>query len=182
MAPYLEEVLASISNSVSPSVRCFRDLSGPFWSNILQRGALLPIHTFGYWTVHVMSGVSFLAGGVLDFNLSHCRSVADLCLLYNIRNNPFCSALPVPFVPVQITRGELVADWYSDAPPRCRTFATHAHICNTCTLARLGLKQAVAKWTADNKPLYNNAWQANSNNHSINRICNMVKHLQNETK
>ena len=28
-----------------------RALSCPFWSTVMQRGALLPIHTINYWTV-----------------------------------------------------------------------------------------------------------------------------------
>ena len=44
----------------------------------------------------VVSGACFLAGGVLNCNLSHCRSVAVLCMLYKIRRNPMhplCGAL-----------------------------------------------------------------------------------------
>ena len=72
----------------------------------------------------VVSGASFLAGGVLNCNLSHRRSVAMLCMLYKIRCNPMhplCGALPVPYVPVRVTNGTLIAHWYTDAPPRCRT-------------------------------------------------------------
>ena len=36
----------------------------------------------------VVSGACFLAGGVLNCNLSHRRSVAVLCMLYKIRCNP----------------------------------------------------------------------------------------------
>ena len=71
----------------------------------------------------VVSGACFLAGGVLNCNLSHRRSVAVLCILYKIRCNPkhpLCSALPVPYVPVRITRGALIAHRYTYAPPRCR--------------------------------------------------------------
>ena len=35
-----------------------------------------------------VSGACFLAGGVLNCNLSHRRSVAVLCMLYKIRCNP----------------------------------------------------------------------------------------------
>ena len=47
----------------------------------------------------VVSGACFLAGGVLNCNLSHRRSVAVLCMLYKIWCNPkhpLCGALPVP--------------------------------------------------------------------------------------
>ena len=66
----------------------------------------------------------FLAGFVLNCNLSHRRSVAVLCMLYKIRCNlkhQLCGAQPVPYVPVQVTRGALIAHRYAYAPPRCRT-------------------------------------------------------------
>ena len=72
----------------------------------------------------VVSCACFLAGGVLNCNLSHCRSVAMLCMLYKIRCNsvhPLCGALPVPHVPVRVTHGTLIAHRYTYAPPRCRT-------------------------------------------------------------
>ena len=72
----------------------------------------------------VVSGVCFLAGGVLNCNLSHRRSVGVLCMLYKIRCNPMhplCGALPVPYVPVWVTRGTLIAHQYTYAPPRCKT-------------------------------------------------------------
>ena len=56
----------------------------------------------------VVSGAGFLAGGVLNCNLSHRRSVTVLCMLYNIRCNPMhplCGALPVPNVPVWVMIG-----------------------------------------------------------------------------
>ena len=39
--------------------------------------------------------------------------------------HPLCAALPVPCVPVRTTRCALVANWYSYAPPRCRTSQYH---------------------------------------------------------
>ena len=72
----------------------------------------------------VVSGACFLAGGVLNCDLSHRRSVAVLCMLYKIRCNPkhpLCSALPVPYVPVRVTRGALIAHRYTFATSRCRT-------------------------------------------------------------
>ena len=65
-----------------------------------------------------------LAFGVLNCNLSHRRSVAVLCILYKIRCSPMhslCGALPVPYVPVRVSRGALIAHRYTYAPPRCRT-------------------------------------------------------------
>ena len=72
----------------------------------------------------VVIGPCFLAGGVLNCNLSHRRSVAVLYMLYKIRCNPMhplCGALPVHYVPVRVTLGTLLAHRYTYAPPRCRT-------------------------------------------------------------
>ena len=35
--------------------------------------------------------------------------------------HPLCGAVPVPYVPVRVTRSALVAHRYTYAPPRCRT-------------------------------------------------------------
>ena len=73
----------------------------------------------------VVSGACLLAGGVLNCDLSHRRSVAVLCMLYKIRCNPkhpLCGALPVRYVPVRVTRGAMIAHRYTFAPPRCRTW------------------------------------------------------------
>ena len=72
----------------------------------------------------VVSGVSFLTGGVFECDLAHRRSVAVLCMLYEIRcdpMHPLCGALPVTFVPVRVTRGAVIAHRFTYAPPRCRT-------------------------------------------------------------
>ena len=72
----------------------------------------------------VVRSAGFLAGGVLDCNLAHRRSVAELCMLFRIKSNPMHSlsgALPLPYVPTRVTRGALVAHRHSFAPPRCRT-------------------------------------------------------------
>ena len=66
----------------------------------------------------------FLAGGVLESNLAHRRSVAELGMLFKIRNNPIhplSGALPLLYVPAHVTRGALVAHRHSFAPSRCRT-------------------------------------------------------------
>ena len=68
----------------------------------------------------IVSGAWFLAGGVLNCNLSHRRSMAVLCMLYNIRYDPMhplCGALPVPYVSVRVTRGALNAHRYTYAHP-----------------------------------------------------------------
>ena len=74
--------------------------------------------------IYIYIYVLLHAGGVLNCNLSHRRSVAVLCMLYKIRCNPMhslCGALPVPYVPVLVTRGALIANRYTFAPPRCKT-------------------------------------------------------------
>ena len=72
----------------------------------------------------VVRGASFLTGGVFECDLSHRGSVAVLCMLYKIRCNPMhplCGALPVPYVPVRVTRGAVISHRFIYAPPRCRT-------------------------------------------------------------
>ena len=72
----------------------------------------------------VVRSAGFLAGGVLDCNLAHRRSVAELCMLFKIKSNtmhPFNGVLPLPYVPARVTRGALVAHRHSLTPPRCRT-------------------------------------------------------------
>ena len=60
----------------------------------------------------VVRSAGFLACGVLDCNLAHRRSVAELCMLFKIKSNPMhplIGALPLPHVPARVTRGALVA-------------------------------------------------------------------------
>ena len=47
-----------------------------------------------------------------------------LCMVFKIKNNsmhPLNGALIMPYVPVRVTHGALVAHSHSFAPPRCRT-------------------------------------------------------------
>ena len=72
----------------------------------------------------VVRSAGILAGGVLECNLAHRRSVAELCMLFKIRSNPkhpISGALPFPYVPARVTRSALFAHRHSFAPPRCRT-------------------------------------------------------------
>ena len=72
----------------------------------------------------VVSGASFLTPGVFECDPARRRSVAVLCMLYKIRCNPMhslCGALPVPYVPVRVTRSAVIAQRFTYAPPRCRT-------------------------------------------------------------
>ena len=71
----------------------------------------------------VVRSTGFIAGGVLECNLAHCRSVAELCMLFKVKSNPMhhlSGALPLPYVPARVTRGALLAHRHSIAPPRCR--------------------------------------------------------------
>ena len=61
---------------------------------------------------------------MLECDIFHRRSVAVLCMLYNIQYNPvhlLNGALPGLYVPARVTRGALVAHRYTYAQPRCRT-------------------------------------------------------------
>ena len=54
----------------------------------------------------VVWSAGFLSGGVLDCNLAHRRSVAELCMLFKIKRNPMhplSGALPLPYVPACVT-------------------------------------------------------------------------------
>ena len=58
--------------------------------------------------VCVVSGASFLTEGVFECDIAHQQSLAVLCLLYKIRCNQMhtlYSALPEPYVPMQVTCG-----------------------------------------------------------------------------
>ena len=60
----------------------------------------------------------FLTGSVFECNIAHRRSVAVLFMMYKIKCNPMHSlyrSLPVPYVPVRVTRGSLIAHRYT--PP-----------------------------------------------------------------
>ena len=72
----------------------------------------------------VVSGASFLTGCMFECDIAHRRSVVVLCMMYKIRCNsmhPLYGALPVPYVPVRVTRSAVIAHRYTYAPPRCRT-------------------------------------------------------------
>ena len=94
-----------------------------FGSTVLRCGAWLPIHTENYWTAFSVLLV-FQLRVCFECDLVHRRSVAVLCLLYKIRcdpMHPLCGALPVPYVPVWVTRGAVITHRYTYVPPRCRT-------------------------------------------------------------
>ena len=69
----------------------------------------------------VISRAWFLTGGVFECDIAYHRSVVVICMLYYFRCNqvhPLNGALPGPNVPLQVTRGALVAHQYTYAPPR----------------------------------------------------------------
>ena len=78
----------------------------------------------------VVNGASFLTGCVFECDLAYRRSVAVLCMVHKIRCNPMhplYGALPVPYVPVRVIRGSVIAHRHTYASPRCRT----AQYCRT---------------------------------------------------
>ena len=88
-----------------------------------------------------VSDARFLTGGVFECDIVHRRSVAVLCILYNISSNPMnplFGAEPGKYVPLRVTRGALIAHLYTQATPRCinlrksRTFIPlSVYLCGT---------------------------------------------------
>ena len=135
-----EKHLCSVSRAASQRFGILRKSWQVFHVKLLIgrcfSGLVLPVleYCFAVWCSaadthlklldRVVSGACFLAGGVLNCDLSHRQSVAVLCMLYTIRCNlkhPLCGTLPVPYVPVRVTHGALIAYRYTFAPPHCRT-------------------------------------------------------------
>ena len=64
----------------------------------------------------VVTHANFLTEGVFECDLAHRRSVVVLSMLYKIRYNPTHSlyeALHVPYMPVRVTRGAVIAHRYT---------------------------------------------------------------------
>ena len=95
----------------------FGVLSSQFLNTVLQCGVRLPIHTLNYWIAQSV---------VPAFQLVSCLTVIfpifDLwqCCVCNPMH-PLCGALPVPYVPVRVTRCTLIAHRYTYAIPSFRT-------------------------------------------------------------
>ena len=71
----------------------------------------------------VVSAARVLTGGVFAYDIAHRRFVELSCMLYKIRRNamhPLYRPLHLPYVPVCVTRGALVAHRYTYVPPRRR--------------------------------------------------------------
>ena len=102
----------------------FGGLSCLFCITVLQCGWCSAADTHLKLPDRVISGVRFLAGDVFECDIAHRRSVVVRCMLYKIRCNtihPLYCALHVRYAPVRVTRGALVAHWYTYAPLRCTT-------------------------------------------------------------
>ena len=106
---------------------------------------MVPIHTLKVLDL-VVGGVSFLTGDVFEHPIAHQRSVAVLCMLYKIRfhlMHPIYDALSVPYVPVRVTSGILIAHLFTCVLPRCRTSQYHRtfipplYICGTIFLTHV---------------------------------------------
>ena len=57
-----------------------------------------------------VSSARFLTVGLFDCDIAYRRSLAVLCMLYEIRGNPvhpLNGAIPLPYVPVRVRRGAL---------------------------------------------------------------------------
>ena len=107
----------------------------------------------------VVSGASFLTMSVtlsvtlFECYLVHCQSVAVLCVLYKIRCNPFHplhGALPVPYVPVRVTRDDVIAHRYTYALPCCRT----------SQYSKTFISLPVSLWNDLSDPVFDGAGQA----------------------
>ena len=100
-----------------------------------------------------VSGARFQTWCVFECDISHRRSVAVLCMLYEIRCNPvqpLNGALHGPYVLVRITSGTLVAHRYTYAPPRCRTLQ----------YSRTFLPFSVSLWNYLANPVFDGVWLA----------------------
>ena len=98
-----EKHLRSVSRAASQRLGILRNSWRVFHDRVLFgrcfRGLVLPVLEYcsAVWCsaadthlkllYYVVSGACFIAGGVLNCNLSHRRSVAVLCMLYKIRCN-----------------------------------------------------------------------------------------------
>ena len=89
-----------------------------FWTTALRCAADTHLKLLD----RVVSGASFLTGGVFECDLAHCWSVVVLCILYKITCNPLhplYDALAV--TSVYAGAGYTPAHRYTYVPPRCRT-------------------------------------------------------------
>ena len=150
-ALYHEKVLPLISWSVATSEMC--------WSFALP----VLVYCSAVWCSvsdsylkllnRLINSAVFLAGGVLECNHAHRRSVAVLCMLSKIMSNPMhplsCS-LPLSYVPTRVTHFALVDHRHSFAPPRCRTHYR----------SRTFVPLSVSIWNDLGGPVFDGVWLA----------------------
>ena len=122
----------SVSGAASQRLGILRKSSRVFHDRLLLwrcfRGLVLPI--LEYWPAvwclaadthlklldRVVNGACFLAGGVLDcgpFTSSICGSIMYAVQDQMYPMHPLYGTLPVPYEPVRVTRGALVAHRYT---------------------------------------------------------------------
>ena len=132
-----EKHLYSVSIAASQKLGTLRKSWQVFHDRLLLRrcfrGFVFPVleHCSAIWCSapythlrlldRVVSGASFLTGGVFECDLAHRRSVVVLCMLYKIRCTPMHLLCSAPPVPVRVTRGAVIIHRFTYAPPRCRT-------------------------------------------------------------
>ena len=98
----------------------------------------------------VVSGASFLNGSLFECDLAHRRSLAVLCMMYKIRCNPMhplYGALLVPYVPVRVTRGAVIAHRCTYESPGCRT----------SQYSRTFIPLSVSLWNNHSDPVFDGA-------------------------
>ena len=103
--------------------RCFRGFVLPVLENC-SAVSCSAADTHHKLLDRAVGGARFLTGGVFQCDIAHRRTVAVLCMVCKIRCNPMHplnGAILGPYVPVWVTRGVLVVNRYTYAPPRCRT-------------------------------------------------------------
>ena len=98
----------------------------------------------------VFTNACFLAGGVLECNFAHRRTLAELCMIFNPLH-PLNGAVHLLSVPARVTRGALVAHRHSLTPPRCRT----SQCCRTSQYRRTFVPNSVCLWKDLNDPVFN---------------------------
>ena len=137
-----EKHLRSVSGATSQRLGILRKSWRVFHDRALlgrcSRGFILPVLEYCSATdTHpklldrAVSGARFLTVGVFECDISHRRSVAVVCMLYKIRCNPvhpLNGALPVSYVPVRVTRGDLATHRHTYTLPRCRTLQYTAQL------------------------------------------------------
>ena len=80
----------------------------------------------------VARSAGFLAGGILDYNLAHRRSVAELCMIFKIKSNPI-------FLPTQYISRYQYLDILGVRFDSKLTFEKHLRSVSRAASQRLGI-------------------------------------------